>query len=538
MTDPAATVAALTADLKARAEAAFRAGSHSDAAAICQALIARGLADAEVLRLMGALDWHAGDAAAAAARFAAALALAPKDALLHVQRAAALRALGQTEAAIGHFRRALAIAPTAPMHHDLAELLRGTDALDDAARHYRAALALDPTLAEAHNGLGIVHRRQDRPDLAIAAYKTALAIAPDLAQAHNNLGIALADLGRFAEARGHFDAALAACPDYAEARFHRALLLLLLGEWRDGFAEYEARWRLPRFQAPHLGRPWWDGGRLEGRTVLLHAEQGFGDAVQFARFAADAKARGGRVVLEGPPPLVRLLRGVDGVDAVVARGAEPPPFDVQAPLMSVPRLLRIADPAALPPRHAYLAAEPDLIAAWRERLGPRRGFRIAIAWQGNPSYRADFQRSPPLAAFVPLLRLAGIEAFSIQKGHGREQLARLPADAPVVDLADGLDPAGAAFVDTAAVMTLMDAVVCSDSAPAHVAGALGMPTLVPLPAVPDWRFLLGGEGCVWYSSMRLFRQPAPGDWPSTFASLTAAVRGMMGAAAAGMGRDA
>ncbi|MEO5375315.1 MAG: tetratricopeptide repeat-containing glycosyltransferase family protein [Alphaproteobacteria bacterium] len=515
------------AETRARADAAFKAGRRDEAEALCRSLIDGGSRDPAVHRLMGVLDYHAGRPAQAVERFRTALEIRPGDPNLHILCGTTLRLMGRDDEAVRHLEAALAGGASVPLHCDLAFLLLGRGDIDGAERHYRAALAIDPAQAAPHGGLGIVHRRRGRPEEAIAAYHRALALDPAFAEAHNNLAIALQDLGRLAEAGTHFDAAIRLDPDFVQAHFHRALVHLLEGDWREGFAEYQWRWRMAEFRSPHVSRPWWDGGPLDGRTILLHAEQGFGDILQFVRFAPAVKAQGGRVVLECPSRLHRLLAGLPGIDRLTAPGdAVDYDYDVQMPLMSLPLVLGVTV-ESLPRLRSYLVAEPALVKAWRHRLGPRRSLRIGIAWQGNPGYRADAQRSPPLSQFLPLLRLPGVEAFSLQKGYGREQLDLLPPDVTVTDLADALDMDSGAFVDTAAVMQVMDLVVCSDSAVAHLAGALGRPVWVPLAFVPDWRFLMEGEDCVWYPTMRLFRQQAAGDWPGVFARIAAAAETAM-----------
>jgi hypothetical protein len=245
---------------------------------------------------------------------------------------------------------------------------------------------------------------------------------------------------------------------------------------------------------------------LAGRTILLHAEQGLGDTLQFVRYAPLVKARGGTVVLEVQEPLFSLVATCPGVDRLVALGAPLPPFDTHAPLLSLPGLLA-TDLASIPVEVPYLAADPALVEHWKAVRSPVRWLKVGIAWQGNPRHVNDRHRSLPLARFEPLARLEGVRLLSLQRGPGSEQLAGA-AGWMTADLGDALE----CFRDTAAAIRNLDLVVTVDSAVAHCAGALAAPVWVLLPYAPDWRWLLGRDDSPWYPTMRLFRQAAPGDW--------------------------
>jgi len=279
--------------------------------------------------------------------------------------------------------------------------------------------------------------------------------------------------------------------------------------------------------------PLWDGRPLKGATLLVQAEKGLGDTLQFARYLRLLKtdAGAGGVVLECQPPLQQLMAGCTGVDVVVPRGAPLPRFDARVPMMSLPLRLRAFDPGASAVDH-YLTAEPARVARWRQQLTASNGGRrpaVGIAWQGNPAYQADHRRSLPLSAWVPFLRQAqarGVAIYSLQKGHGSEQLAGLPAELIVHDLGREMDEgqgAGGAFVDTAAVIASLDLVISSDTALPHLGGALGTPTWMLLSHLPDWRWGRQGRASPWYPRLRLFRQPQPGDWAAVFDAVCAAL---------------
>jgi hypothetical protein len=271
-----------------------------------------------------------------------------------------------------------------------------------------------------------------------------------------------------------------------------------------------------------FAQPLWDGSDLGGRTLFVYSQQGYGDTFQFVRFAHEVKQRGGRVILECHPELRRLLATVKGIDRLIGHGSGLPAFDVQAPLLNLPRILQISAETA-PARVPYLHSDPTLVDHWRQELQKSAKFLVGIAWQGNPTYRYDAGRSIPLVHFARLARLEGVQLISLQKGQGVEQL-RAPQHVDteeavlrtVPDLGSRLDQASGAFMDTAAVMMELDLVITSDTAVAHLAGALGVPVWLALPRVPDWRWEVEREDTPWYPTMRLFRQKRYGDWDAVF----------------------
>jgi tetratricopeptide (TPR) repeat protein len=414
------------------------------------------------------------------------------------------------------YRQALRInADFADAHSGLGHALERQDRPEEAAQCYRQALRLNPSSAEAPLGLGCALERLDQLDEAIACYRQALELNPRLAEAHNNLATALQRQEKFDEALASFDQAVRLRPGYPAACWNRALLWLLQGNFERGWPEYEWRWSQPGVVRRSFRQPLWDGSPLGGRSILLYAEQGLGDTLQFIRFVSLVKQRGGKVVVECQPPLLRLLAGFSEIDQLVAAGSPLPPFDVQAPLCSLGRILGISLKNILAPV-PYLKADAKLAERWRHELEPMEGFKIGIAWQGNPANPEHRQRSIPLACFEPLARVKGVQLISLQKGPGTEQLQTVVGRFPVLDLGGRLDEASGAFMDTAAVMQNLDLVISSDTAIGHLAGALGVPTWLALTKVPDWRWLLGRPDSPWYPKMRLFRQKRVGDWQGVF----------------------
>jgi tetratricopeptide (TPR) repeat protein len=425
-------------------------------------------------------------------------------------RGIVLRHKGRAADAEASCREAVRLQPEfVEAHNNLGLALMEQVKLDEAMASLREAVRLKPNFAQAHNNLAIALWRAERLDEAVAAYQEALRLKPDFAAAHNNLGNVYRDTGQHDKALQCFEDALKIDPGYVDPHWNRALVWLLQGDLERGWDEMEWRWKLKHFPQKPWPQPQWDGSPFAGRTLVLRAEQGLGDALQFIRFAPLVKQRGGTVIVSCHAPLLRLLAGFAGVDQLVASNLPPPACELWVPLMSLPRLLGTrldTIPANVP----YLHADAQLVEHWHKELKAYPGFKIGIAWKGSAANKTDHQRSIPLADFAPLAALPGVRLISLQKGTGIEQISQVPFE--VVDLGSKLDESAGPFMDTAAVMKNLDLVVCCDSAPAHLAGGLGTPVWVGLPFAPDWRWLLGREDSPWYPTMRLFRQPRPGAW--------------------------
>jgi tetratricopeptide (TPR) repeat protein len=430
-----------------------------------------------------------------------------------------LREQGQVDQAVACYRRCLELKPDNPAtYYNLGIALSDQGLLADAAACYRRALELKPDYTEAQNNLGVVLRRQGRLDEAAACYRRALELKPDYAEAHNNLGMVLKEQGKLDEVVACCRRALALKPDYAEAHLQQSFVSLLTGDFQRGWAEYQWRWKAKQFRRRDFSQPLWDGQPLEGRTILLHAEQGLGDSIQFVRYVPLVKRRGPVVILECPRPLLSLLASCAGIDRLVGQGDELPAFDVQAPLLSLPGIFRTSletIPADVP----YLFADPGKVERWRQELGGVAGFKIGIAWQGNPENPNDRDRSIPLGRFEPLTRCSAVRLLSLQKDWGLGQLQHVAERFPVTELGSRLQD----FMDTAAVMMNLDLVITCETAVAHLAGALGVPVWIALPLVPDWRWLLDRSDSPWYPTMRLFRQESRGDWQGVFRTIEVAL---------------
>ncbi|HTI81702.1 MAG TPA: tetratricopeptide repeat-containing glycosyltransferase family protein [Acetobacteraceae bacterium] len=426
---------------------------------------------------------------------------------------------GDTRASVGWLSAAIAIDPanaTAHSHH--ADALYKLDRLGEAETAYRQAIALDPNLTEAHGGLVHVLHLLIRDDEALAWAEISLRGAQDPAHAHRILGSALVMLNRHAEAIEQFRAAQHVNPNDATARNHEGMALLSLGQFDEGWERYDARRSASSIHTTYrkLPQPLWQGDAdIDGQTILVHAEQGLGDTIQFLRYVPLVAGRGATVWLEVPRPLRRLAASIEGVAGVIVPGDPLPECALQCPMLNLPMAFGTgADniPAQVP----YIHTDRQSLAAWRHRLGPAERRRIGIAWSGNPSLPENRLRSIPLAALQDLLQREDCEFHIVQTGHTD---------------AGGMHDHSAAlsdFADTAALMTQLDLIISVDSAPAHLAGALGRPTWLLLQFSADWRWLRGRADSPWYPTMRLFRQPRPGDWDSVVAEVSRALDGLGG----------
>jgi len=442
--------------------------------------------------------------------------MTPAESLFHAARAH-LDA-GDPVAAAADLRAALALEPAAAaLHANLAFALAAGGDASAAERHYRRAIALAPDEPQTWLNLGALLTAQHRPDAALDVYADAPPHVQATAALLSNRSMALACAGREREAEAGCCRALEIDPGYTRASFNLAYLLLRQGRWTEGWQRLEARdWIAPL--QDYLRLPRWDGGPLAGRRILVGVEAGHGDMIQFCRYGAQLRAAGAaRVGVLCHPGLVALFGGLRGVDEAIGlddtlRRAD---WDMWAPPLSLPRHFGTTVdtvPAALP----YIVPEAERVARLAPRLAPRLAvdagaLKVGLAWRGNPRFENDGARSlPGLPTLAPLGRVPGVRWFSLQKGPGEDEAAAGVPGLAVTDLA----PAIGDFADTAALMTGLDLVITVDTACAHLAGALGKPCWVLLPAwMPDWRWLAGRDDTPWYpGTMRLFRQRRDGEW--------------------------
>ncbi len=468
-----------------------------------------------------------------------ALQLRPDYSEAHNNMAIALRGLGRFAEALPCCQQALRLQPSqAETWNNVANVLCGLERFDEAAQAIKEALRLKPDYPEGINTMGTILERQNKLDDALACFQHVLELQPDHADAFSNRGNIAYHRQHFDEAMVDFDAAVRLNPHLPAAHWNRAMLRLLQGDLVEGWPEYEWRLKQSGFIRRNLAEPRWDGEPLDGRTILLYAEQGVGDTLQFIRYVPLVKARGGKVVVECQAAILLLVASVQGIDSVAAQGGRLPAFDVQAPLLSMPGIFETSL-ATIPADVPYLQTDPKVVERWRNELeqddhSQMRRFRIGIAWQGNPHHKLDRQRSMPLTSFAPLAAVGRVQLISLQYGAGTDQLRSLAGQFPVLDLESRLGDASESFGNIAGIMKNLDLVISCDSAIAHLAGALGVPTWVALPVARDWRWLLERADSPWYPGMRLFRQTEAGRWGDVFERMAGELGTLVGARGVGL----
>jgi tetratricopeptide (TPR) repeat protein len=420
----------------------------------------------------------------------------------------------------GHAEQALLSCEDA-LRHDpkhpqalgiLGAALHKLGRLEEALASLDEALRLNPAAPEAWLNRGNVLQELDRQPEAMASYDEALRLRPNYPEALSGLGVALKEAGRIEESLARFNEALAHKPDFPDARNNRAGALLLKGLLREGFKDFESRW--DRSNAPPKSlvshAPKWEGQNLRGRRIVVWDEQGLGDLIQFSRYLPRLVEAGAEVTLLCRKSMRRLLASLPKPLRLVDALDRDEQFDFQSALLSLPRAFQ-TELETIPAQASYLHAEQDLVTKWAERIGAD-GFRIGICWHGNAFI--NLKRSAPLSAFAPLAAIAGVRLISLMKDQAGA--ARAEARVKVETLGDDFDAGPDSFIDCAAAMANLDLVVTTDTAIAHLAGALGRPVFVALKQSPDWRWLIEREDCPWYPTMRLFRQTERDQWTSVF----------------------
>lgn len=410
-----------------------------------------------------------------------------------------LTGVGRTREAMDAYREALKRDPSHPRAwNNLGILLQSGGCLIEARECYGKAMERDRTFLEARYNFGLALQESDEPVAAEAEYREVLAADPNHAEAGANLGNLLLASGKPVEALRCYEQVISAHPENAEAQWNAGVVRLLLGDYQRGWEGYEWRFKQREAKPRHFDRPLWDGSDCDGATILIHTEQGFGDAIQFIRYAKAVAERGGRVVVECQEALRGILRTAPGVHRVVARGQESIPHDWHIPLMSLPRVFATTL-ETIPGDVPYIAA-PEIPPP--EEMLRASGLRVGVAWAGNPNHKNDRNRSMAPAELTILAAVPGVKWFSLQKD------AAAPGSFPAVDLSAYMGDWSA----TAALVRRLDLVVAVDTAVAHLSGALGGTVWTLLPFVPDWRWGLVGDRTPWYPTMQLFRQETPGDW--------------------------
>jgi Tfp pilus assembly protein PilF len=461
----------------------FHARRLPEAEAICRSLLTQNPRDAEALHLLGVIAGMVGKRDAA-------------EGLLH--QAAQLRPeSGDILAALG-------------------TTLFQRDRLREAEQIYDRALQLNPDNFIARHNMAVIQQRVGNFPASAAHFTRATQLAPDHALARLNLGAVLRDLDRIDESIAHLEQALRIDPSMGHAHMQLAWNRLLHGEFDRGWQEYEWRWRCPGAKFPQFAQPLWDGTPLAGRTIMLHAEQGLGDSIQFVRYAALLARQGGRVIVYCPQSLQTLLATAPGVAEAVGDARKLGAFDCWCPMLSLP--LRFGTNLLTIPRDVpYLSADSALVAKWAQLLGgDLPGLRIGLCWAGNRANYNDVNRSIPLELLAPLGRVSGSVFYSLQVG------ADAPAKPPfaMIDRTSSIRD----FADTAALVSQLDLVISVDTAVAHLAGALAKPVWLLVPFAPDWRWLLERPDSPWYPTMRIFRKRPMELWPEMIEKVAGTLR--------------
>jgi tetratricopeptide (TPR) repeat protein len=451
-----------------------------------------------------------------------AISIQPNSADYYAALGNALQSLARYDEAIEIYQRGLAINPNhAEIHNNLGCALRDTKRTNQATAEFRQAIVLRPDYSEALNNLANAMVDAGELQPAIEHLRHSLSLQPNFAETHNSLGAVLERQAQYGQAIDSYRRALTLAPNHFEAHVNLGIALLREGNYPAGWAEYE--WRLKRKDALARnallnGKSPWQGEPLANRTILLQAEQGFGDTIQFARYIPLIAQRGGRVILRCQPKLLRLLRNLPGLHAASAETDALPEFDVHCSLASLPFIFGTTL-QTIPNQGPYLHVDESLVQSWASRLTDQSGLKVGLAWAGRAEHLDDRNRSVSLEMLKELLHPPGAKFISLQKGDASAQIAAISESANIVDWTTELHD----FADTAALIGALDLIITVDTAVAHLAAALGKPAWVLLPHVPDWRWLLDRSDSPWYPTMQLFRQPGIGDWQTPIAQISQAL---------------
>ncbi|MCP4268491.1 MAG: tetratricopeptide repeat protein [Candidatus Brocadiaceae bacterium] len=399
----------------------------------------------------------------------------------------------------------------ATAYNNLGTVLKEQGKPEEAVKCYNKSIILKPDYAMAHCNSGNLLKELGRFEEAEASCRRAISLQPDYADAHNNLGSTLQKRGKFDEAIISYNRSIKLSPDSISARINKSVALLLTENFEEGWPEYEWRLHTKNCIPRAFKQPRWDGSTLNGKSILVHVEQGFGDTIQFVRYLPMVQAKSGHVIFECQKELVSLLKNCNGIDRIVEISSNPDVnFDTHIPLLSLPGIFG-TNIDSIPSGIPYITVDPTLEEHWRKKISGNNNFKIGITWAGRPTYKDRF-RSCSLADFAPLAAIHGITFYSLQKGPASREVLNPPERMKIINLDNELKD----FADTAAVMQNLDLVISTDTAVVHLAGALGKPIWTLLHSAPDWRWFLNREESPWYPGMRLFKQAKHNDWTEVF----------------------
>ncbi|OGP50496.1 MAG: hypothetical protein A2Y79_06280 [Deltaproteobacteria bacterium RBG_13_43_22] len=431
----------------------------------------------------------------------------------------ALRETGKLEESLEILSLALDRFPDDPeVYYSLGAALKDKGRFDKAVECYQKAIQINPRLPQAYYNLGNVFKEKGQLQEAKKQFQKALELDPKFAETYNNLGMIYKEAGDMSEALLMFQKAWEVKPGFAEAKWNMGLTNLLAGNFLDGWEGYEWRWEKPDYKKHKrdFPKPIWQGEELKGQKILLHAEQGYGDTLQFIRYFPMVAALDAQVYVECPLELRPLIKDMTGVNRVIVRGDPLPEFDFHCPLMTLPKVFGTTLDS-IPQTIPYLKVDPDLVKTWQGRTNSAGSkFKVGLVWSGNPEHLNDQNRSCNPETLTPLTRIKKVQLFSLQKNLGPDSTKSVCRALTLIDLTDQIRD----FSDTAALIANLDLVISVDTAVAHLAGGLGKRVWTLLPHSPDWRWLLGREDSPWYPTMRLYRQTKPKDWTKVIERVT------------------
>ncbi len=523
----------------------YQNGDFGNAEYLCREILKRQPNNADVLHFLGVIYFQVQKYVLAIQYIEYSLKLNPGNSEAYYNLARSYQKIGENEKAINSYEKAIQFNPyLVDAYINLGNLYQENGQLEKAIISYQNATKLNPDFAGAYYNLGVALHEIERFEEAISAYKRAIQINPNYADAYHDLGYAFHEKGDFKKAiecyqraieinPGIYDAynnigrayqmqnkiddaihfyrkAIDIEPDFAEAHCNLAMALLCKEDFKEGWLEYEWRWKLKGRKKYEFKKPSWDGSDISGKSILLYTEQGLGDAIQFIRFAPLISERGVSVIVQCQKELKSLFQCCKGVRQAVTYDETLPDFDVHCPLLSLPLILGITA-QNIPLNIPYINVDQDIVKRWSEKLLLHSSrYKIGLIWSGNPKYNADRLRSFNLNTFTPLAVLKDVTFYSLQKGEAAKQAKDPPGEMHLIDYTDEVYD----FSDTAAIIKNLDLIISVDTSVAHLAGALGKPVWVLLPFSPDWRWMLNREDSPWYPTMRLFRQTSHGDWES------------------------
>jgi tetratricopeptide (TPR) repeat protein len=488
----------------------YQAGNLDQAEFVCREILEEQPDNAEMYNNLGLLLGEKGNIDDSVACYRKALELDPNLADAHYNLGNVLKGQNQLLEAIKSYRRAIELDPVSlDALMNFGNALQGVEQYDEAEQCYQKALHISPHNADIYNNLGLTFHKKNMFDKAILFFEKAIRLRPDQSDIYNNLGFTHQEIGSLGEAIRCYRKAIQLDSNYANAHWNLSRALLLVGDYKEGWKEYEWRWKADTLilTSRHCSQSLFTLENIAHRIILLNSEQGFGDNIQCVRYVPLIAQRGAKVIVECYPELYSLFGNMDSIYQVIRFDEDPPPFDLNCPIFSLPLIFETT-PETIPTNVPYLTADASRKEKWREKI-MEHNFRVKIGlvWAGNP--KIPFKHLS-LDDFAPFGQLGDVGFYSLQKGRASEQSTKPPQGMRLFDYTAEIND----FCDTAALIESLDLVIAIDTAVSHLAGAIGKPVWTLLPFVPDWRWMLDREDSPWYPTMRLFRQPALGDWRS------------------------